>query len=136
MPLYYRTMAAHREGLIRSSHDLSDGGLAVALAEIAFGTGLGLDVDLAPVAESIAVFGAPDAPRRRLAALYSESPSRFVVTVKPERRARFEELLGGQALRIGETTAEPRLRVADAGRRLVDVPVAELERAWRKELLA
>ena len=44
--------------------------------------------------------------------------------------------MGGQALRIGETTAEPRLRVADVERRLVDVPVAELERAWRKELLA
>ena len=136
LPLYYRMMAAHRAGLIRSSHDLSDGGLAVALAEIAFGTGLGLAIDLAPVAESIPGDGAPDAPRRRLAALYSESPSRFVVTVKPEHRARFEEIMGGQALRIGETTAEPRLRVADAGRQLVDCPVAELERAWRKELLA
>ena len=136
LPLYYRTMAAHREGLIRASHDVSDGGLAVALAEMAFGTGLGLDVDLAPVAESIPGDGAPDAPRRLLAALYSESPSRFVVAVKPEHRARFEELLGGGATRIGATTAEPRLRVAAAGPRLVDVPVAELERAWRKELLA
>ena len=136
LPLYYKTMAAHRAGLIRSSHDLSDGGLAVALAEIAFGTGLGLAIEVDSVAASIAGGGAPDAPRRQLAALYSESPSRFVVTVKPEYRARFEEIMGGQALRIGETTAEPRLRVADVERRLVDVPVAELERAWRKELLA
>ena len=136
LPLYYRTMAAHREGLIRSSHDLSDGGLAVALAETAFGTGLGLEISLDSVADSIAGGAAPDAARRWLAALYSESPSRFVVSVKPEHRARFEELLGGQALRIGATTAEPRLRISGQGRRLVDVPVAELEQAWRKELLA
>jgi hypothetical protein len=44
--------------------------------------------------------------------------------------------MGGHATWIGETTAEPRLRVADAERCLVDVPVAELEQAWRKELLA
>ena len=136
LPLYYKTMAAHREGLIRSSHDLSDGGLAVALAEMAFGTGLGLAIEVDSVAASIAGGGALDAPRRLLAALYSESPSRFVVAVKPEHRARFEELLGGAAARIGETTAEPRLRISGQGRRLVDGPVAELEQAWRKELLA
>ena len=85
---------------------------------------------------AVAGDGAPDAARRWLAALYSESPSRFVVSVKPEHRARFEELLGGQALRIGATTAEPRLRISGQGRRLVDAPVAELEQAWRKELLA
>ncbi len=124
LPLYYKVMAANREGLIRSSHDLSDGGLAVALAEITFGTGLGLRVAVDAVADSAEV------------ALYSESHSRFVVSVKPEHRARFEEILGGAAIRIGETTGEPRFRIERAGQPLVDCACGELERAWQKELLA
>ena len=123
LSLYYKVMAANRAGLVRSSHDLSDGGLAVALAETTFGTGLGLDVTLDAVADSIAT------------ALYSESHSRFVVTVKPEHRARFEEILGGAATRIGATTAEPRFRICGQGRTLVDCACAELEQAWQKELL-
>ena len=69
-------------------------------------------------------------------ALYSESHSRFVVSVKPEHRARFEEILGGDAIRIGETTGEPRFRIERAGQPLVDCACGELERAWQKELLA
>jgi phosphoribosylformylglycinamidine synthase len=123
LPLYFKVMAANREGLIRSSHDLSDGGLAVALAEITFGTGLGLDVAVDGLAGS------------DVAALYGESHSRFVVTVKPEHRARFEEILGGEAARIGATTAEPRFRICGQGWTLVDCACSELERAWQKELL-
>ena len=115
LELYRRVMAANREGLIRSSHDLSDGGLAVALAEITFGTGLGVRVALDGVAETA------------VGAMYSETPSRFVATVRPEHRGRFEEILGEAAARIGETTG--------GGRALVDCPCGELEGAWRKELL-
>ena len=124
LALYYKVMAANRAGLIRSSHDLSDGGLAVALAEITFGTGLGLDV---------AVDGVAAAP---VTALYSESHSRFVVTVRPEHRVRFEEILGSAAVCIGETTAAPRIRIVGQGRPLVDCACAEFEQAWQKELLS
>lgn len=124
LALYYQVMAANREGLIRSSHDLSDGGLAVALAEITLGTGLGLRVAVDAVADSPVV------------ALYSESHSRFVVTVKPENRARFEAVLGAAAVRIGETTAEPRFRIGHGGRALVDCDGGELAQAWQRELLA
>ncbi|HAL91730.1 MAG TPA: phosphoribosylformylglycinamidine synthase, partial [Verrucomicrobia bacterium] len=124
LPMYYKVMAANREGLIRSSHDLSDGGLAVALAEITFGTGLGLDVAVDAVADSVAT------------ALYSESHSRFVVTVKPGHRARFEEILGGAAVRIGETTAEPKFRIAWQNRPVVACACDELARAWQQELLS
>jgi len=134
-PLYFKVMAANREGLVRSSHDLSDGGLAVALAETTLGTGLGLRVEIDPVASSIEGGGALDSPRRLRAALYGESHSRFVATVKPEHCARFEKILGGDAVRIGETTAEPRFQIAWQGRPLVDCPCGELEQAWRKELL-
>ena len=135
-PLYFKVMAANRAGLIRSSHDLSDGGLAVALAEITFGTGLGLEINIDPVANSIDGGGALDSPRRLRAALYAESHSRFVVTVQPEHRARFEEILGGEALWIGETTAAARFRVTGHGRAVIDCACGELEQAWQKELLA
>ncbi len=124
LALYYKIMAANREGLIRSSHDLSDGGLAVALAETVFGTGLGVRVSVDAVADSPEV------------ALYSESPSRFVATVRPEHRARFEDILGEHAQRIGETTADPRFRIECGGGVLVDGACADLERAWGKELLS
>ena len=124
LSLYYAVMAANREGLIRSSHDLSDGGLAVALAETVFGTGLGVEVAVDAVANSPVV------------ALYSESPSRFVVTVRPEHQGRFEALLGDAAVRIGETIAEPRFRIECGGRALVDCACADLEQAWQKELLS
>jgi len=135
LPLYMKVMKANREGWIHSSHDLSDGGLAVALAEITFGTGLGLRADLEPLADSIDAAGELDSPRRLLAALYSESHSRFVVTVKPEHRAAFEEHFGGNAQRIGETTADASFRLTSQGRVLVDCPCSELEQAWQKELL-
>lgn len=134
-PLYFKVMAANREGLIRSSHDLSDGGLAVALAETTFGTGLGLRVEIDPVAASIEGGGALDSPRRLWAALFGESHSRFVVTVKPEHRARFEEVLGGDAARIGETTAAPEFHIVWQGRPVAACACAELEQAWQKELL-
>ena len=133
LALYYKVMAANRAGLIRSSHDLSDGGLAVALAETTFGTGLGLRVAIDPVADTV---DHPDPRRRLCAALFGESPSRFVVTVRPEHRARFEEILGAAAVRIGEATADPIFRIAWRGQPLVDGPCTDLLQAWQKELLA
>ena len=71
-------VAAAREGLLRSAHDCAEGGLAVTLAECAFGTGgIGLTVDLPPV----------DAPAAwtSVATLFSESASRVVVSVAREQ---------------------------------------------------
>src|SRR5207248_91667 len=67
---------AIRAGLIRSCHDLSEGGLAVALAEMALAGGLGVRVSLV------------DVPREQDAAedfvlLFSESPTRFVLEARP-----------------------------------------------------
>lgn len=87
----YRSLhAAIRQGLVTACHDCSDGGLAVALAEMALGGRLSADLDLAAAS---AVPGLSD-----LELLYSESPSRLVVTVAPENRAAFEALFAGQAL--------------------------------------
>jgi phosphoribosylformylglycinamidine synthase len=87
----YRSLhAAMRRRLVSACHDCSDGGLAVALAEMAIGGRLGADLDLS---------AAPaEAGLTDLELLYSESPSRLVVTVAPENRAAFEALFAGQHL--------------------------------------
>jgi hypothetical protein len=101
--LYYKVMAANREGLIRSSHDLSDGGLAVALAETTFGTGLGLRVAVDAVADS----------RGGGAVL------RIAFAVRRFGEAGASRALRGDAWRrrrcgIGETIAEARFRIEHA----------------------
>jgi phosphoribosylformylglycinamidine synthase len=77
---------AIRQGLVRSCHDLSEGGLSVAAAEMAIAGGLGIRLDLL----RMPYFG-PKADRTNAALLFSETPSRFLVEVEPEKRVQFEE---------------------------------------------
>ncbi len=127
--LRYRTVnAAQQQGLIASCHDLSDGGLAVALAETAFAGGLGIDVSLDKID---APQGLSDATR-----LFSESASRLLVTVKPEQQEAFEVLFAGQSCgRIGEVTAAGDLRITGVcGRPLAITPIDDLKAAWQAPL--
>jgi phosphoribosylformylglycinamidine synthase len=88
--------AAIAGGLVRSCHDLSEGGLAVAVAEMAYAGETGATVDLAAVPRE----GELNDP----AILFSESQSRFVVEVTAERRLAFEAAVAAiPAARIGET---------------------------------
>ncbi|OJW13647.1 MAG: phosphoribosylformylglycinamidine synthase II [Planctomycetales bacterium 71-10] len=127
--------ALHRAisaGLVRSCHDLSEGGLAVALAESAFAGGVGARASLKDVPRGAGT-------ESDAALLFSESPSRFVLEVEP---ARYEALAGALAgvpfAKIGETTAAgpgPRLVIEGlAGDRVIDAPLAGMEEAWRRPL--
>lgn len=124
----YRALnVAQRQGLVRSCHDLSDGGLGVALAEKAFAGGYGLRVEL----ERMVAEG----ELRDDTLLFSESPSRLLVTVRPQEREGFERLFAGQALAcLGEVTEEPRLVVSRSGRTLLDVHINLLKEAWQAPL--
>jgi len=124
----YRALnAAQRQGLVRSCHDLSDGGLGVALAEKAFAGGYGLRVEL----EGMVVEG----ELRDDTLFFSESPSRLLVTVRPQERERFERLFAGQALAcLGEVLDTPRLVVSRSGRTLLDVDINLLKEAWQAPL--
>ena len=94
---YETVQTAMSQGLISACHDLSDGGLGVALAEMSIGGRIGLEADLCSVPREYGM--------STLAILYSESASRFVVTVSPENAQKFEELFKGQVFaRIGMTT--------------------------------
>jgi len=119
-------IAAAREGVIHSAHDCAEGGLAITLAECAFGTGgIGFDVDVAPVTGAVEGWS-------MAAALYSESASRAVVTVSrqelPALLARAREA-GVPAREIG-TTGGARLRMTVGGRPVIDVAVQEAETIW------
>jgi len=121
----YRALEkAMRMGLIASAHDVSDGGLAIALSESAFAGGLGAEIDLKAVPQA-GVF-------RDDFLLFSESQSRLVVSA---READLQKLMG--LLRsvphgvIGKVTGEPRLSVKGIyGGQIIDAELASLKEAW------
>jgi phosphoribosylformylglycinamidine synthase len=119
--------AAIAKGVVRACHDPSEGGLAVALAEMAFAGGVGADVtELKVVAPDL-----DDTTR-----LFSESPTRFVLEVKPENAAALNDVFAGLPLvKVGTTVKEPRLRIAGSnGEWLVWSKLDELKEAWQKPL--
>ncbi|MCK9231219.1 MAG: AIR synthase-related protein [Syntrophales bacterium] len=119
---------AIRLGLVASCHDCADGGLGVALAETAFAGGMGMDVDLAKVpAEAVG---------RNDVLIFSETPSRFLVTVSPDRESAFIEQFRGQtAARIGTVTTDGRLRLWGLrGEALLSEEIGALKAAWQRPL--
>jgi phosphoribosylformylglycinamidine synthase len=90
---YRRLHAAIRAGLVRSCHDVSEGGLAVALAELCIAGRLGIEVNRLPHDDVVT-------------ALFSESSGRLVVEVRPEDVDDFLAM-AGPALRLGVVTADP-----------------------------
>jgi phosphoribosylformylglycinamidine synthase len=124
-------MALHKAimaGLVASCHDCSDGGLAVALAETAFAGDLGVTADLWKAS--------PEGIKRNDHLLFSESATRFVVTVSPQNAARFEEAMDGVVCaRAGEVTATKRLVIKGInGGTCLDEPLAGLKDAWLRTL--
>ena len=118
--------AAISAGEVRSCHDLSEGGLAVAAAEMAFAGGVGAQLDLSVL---------PQLPMASL--LFSESNSRFLCEIVPDKAAAFETLMAAVACAcVGETVAEPRLkiRLERDGTTVVDESLDELKAAWQRPL--
>jgi len=126
------TLDATAAGLLRSAHDCSDGGLAVALAECCMWSGQGLVGDATP---PIPANGDPALNAlTTLAALYGEAPSRIVVSLAPDRWDALVTLATERGLpltRLGVVGGD-RLRFADA----LDADVAELRAVWRGGLAA
>jgi phosphoribosylformylglycinamidine synthase II len=122
-------------GLVRACHDLSEGGLAVAVAEMAFAGGLGAKLRLmdVPLDDSVR----PQAADADAVRLFSESASRFLIEVPPQRRADSEAIFKNAGVKftaIGEVTASSRLQVDSGSVRVIDLPIAELKEAWQKPL--
>jgi phosphoribosylformylglycinamidine synthase len=120
-------------GLVRSAHDCSDGGLAVALAESCFSSygriAIGARIDLS---EHAKLSGAGAAP----ALLFGESPSRIIISLKPGHVPEVKDVArraGVVCAVIGEAGGEE-LSVACDGETLIEASVASLEEAWRNAL--
>jgi phosphoribosylformylglycinamidine synthase len=128
LALYRALYRAIRDGCVASCHDCSDGGLGVALAEVAFSGDLGMRVDLSAVPR--------EGVERDDLLLYSESAGRFVVTVRREKVDVFEKLLSGlPAARVGEVTGEKILRVKGLrGEEIMAEGLDELREAWLSTL--
>ncbi|MEN0642611.1 phosphoribosylformylglycinamidine synthase subunit PurL [Alkalicoccobacillus gibsonii] len=108
-------LKAIQSGLVASAHDVSEGGLAVALAEGMTSGTVGVRVQQEgtnPVH------------------LFAESQSRFVVTVSPEHRTAFEAIVDAEC--IGEVTNENQLVVCDEnGKAVLDLSQEEIVKAWK-----
>ncbi len=113
-PARYRALhTLLRTGRVRACHDLSEGGLAVAVAEMCIGGLLGANIDTLPHADITT-------------ALFSESTGRFVCEIAPQDVTWFFDGLGEPVTVLGTVTGEPLLRLAG-----FDIPLDELRSAFQ-----
>ncbi|MDX2030733.1 MAG: phosphoribosylformylglycinamidine synthase subunit PurL [Blastocatellia bacterium] len=128
-------LKAIQEGLVRSAHDCAEGGLAVALAESCFSSyrrdAIGAEIDLTAHAEACGI-------RDATALLFSESPSRIVLSVPQDHLAQVRELAAQHAVPcalLGRVAGD-RLQIACNGETLLSDDIATLEKSWRDALPA
>lgn len=110
-------LSAIQAGLVKSAHDCAEGGLAVALAESAFKKNVGISVQL-------------DLPQSWL---FSETQTRFVLSIAPENQTAFEALAGDSACLIGKVTAEPQLKIQGSDGMIV-VETALARKKWEEAI--
>lgn len=110
-----QVLAAIRAGVVESAHDLSEGGLAVAVAECLFtNEKLGAEINIA---------GNP------VSALFSETQSRFLLTVKAEHKNEFERLV--DAVQIGSVNDTASLKITNGELTVLEASTEELKAAWK-----
>jgi phosphoribosylformylglycinamidine synthase len=128
-PAIFRALhGAIQSGLVRSCHDLSEGGLATAVAEMAFAGGVGANIRLDEVPTTATLTTA--------ALLFSESNTRFLVEVEPQHVAAFtRQMQGIPHADVGEAVKEPELTITDAaGRVCAKSTLDTLKEAWQAPL--
>jgi phosphoribosylformylglycinamidine synthase len=115
--------------LVRACHDLSEGGLAVSIAEMALAGELGAELALSAMPAA----GSASADEWLL---FSESNGRYLVEVAPDKTTAFEAaMVGTPFARVGKITSAPTLRISGlAGQAILALTVASLRQAWRGHL--
>ncbi len=119
--LYNCLHKAMGKGLVLACHDLSEGGLAVAAAEMCVAGRIGMNLNIDDDDTTLALFG--------------ESNGRLLVEVESKHAVTFESLftggMGNYARRIGTTTAGGRLGISTLDETLLSLPVDALVEAWK-----
>ncbi|MGB9599954.1 MAG: AIR synthase-related protein, partial [Myxococcota bacterium] len=125
--IFFRLHNLMKMRLIRSCHDISDGGLAVAVAESSFAGCLGAEVDIDNVPRTLDM--------REDFILFSETPGRFIVSIEQKDREEFERLIKGlpYAL-IGEVNDSERLIIKRGKKILLDEDIKRLKDSFIKTL--
>jgi phosphoribosylformylglycinamidine synthase subunit PurSL len=128
LKMYRALHKAIGAGLVASCHDCSDGGLAVALAETAFAGGLGMKIDLNDVPYR--------GKKRNDYILFSETASRFVVTIHSSAKAKFEKIMAGNNISaIGFVTNDKLLQITGLKDQLIiKEKIDRLKEVWQKPL--
>ncbi|HJO55287.1 MAG TPA: AIR synthase-related protein, partial [Candidatus Scalindua sp.] len=116
-------------GLVRSCHDCSEGGIAVTAAEMSFAGGYGMELDLSqvPVEEGIV---------RDDTVLFAESNSRFVVEIEQQQQSEFEAAIDGISYGcIGKVVESDIFTVLSLnGKKVISEKISDLKNAWQATL--
>ena len=120
-PEMYRILhGAIHNNLVRAAHDLSEGGLAVAAAEMALAGRLGLTLDLTPLHSD---------PKL---CLFAESNGCLLISIAPENMTQFETRFNNlPLLNVGQVTQDTQLILRHRGATVIDVPIAECITAYK-----
>lgn len=116
-----------KKGTVRSCHDCSEGGMAVALAEMAFAGGLGMEIRLGAFRPS---HEQPLLKDDTL--LFSESNTRFIAEVADEKGF-LKMMKGSPVWKLGRLTNKKSFKIFNSENRLVvNTDIGKLKRAWQK----
>ena len=124
-----RLSSAINSGLVRSCHDCSEGGIGVAVAEMAFAGGYGMRLNL----DNVPIGDETDADDYLL---FSESNSRFIVEVEPQHREAYENHIAGVPIGyLGTVTESPEFVITGkTGHPIVETSIDVLKSAWQTPL--
>ncbi|VVC04664.1 Phosphoribosylformylglycinamidine synthase subunit PurL [Candidatus Burarchaeum australiense] len=122
LPLYRAFSNACELRLVKSAHDISDGGLAVALAECSFPSGIGVEADVSRI---------PAETQNEDALLFSESAGRFVVSVAEKDAEKFERIMhGAKFARVGRVRGDKRFVIRKGESTLINEDSRDLKAIW------
>ncbi len=124
-----RVHAAIQKNLILSCHDLSEGGLGLAIAEMAFSGDIGVEIDLENALYT-------EQNRRYDFILFSESNTRFLVEISKENSAELKEFFNNLSItKIGKTITERNLKVIANKKNLIDLSLSVMKTKWRRKVV-
>ena len=117
-------LSAIDKKLVSSCHDISEGGIGVCLSEMCIGGELGCEVDLSKVGKDL----------RSDFKLFSESNTRWIVEVKPDKQKEFEKALKDVSFVLIGKTKKDKITIKDNGKTIIDLKVKQILDIWKNTI--